>query len=226
MDHNRVHRLRLALLVGPGVAVLMSACSAVSSTAPLSTASGTLSPAPSVAPSAPSATPVPPVAPAPVATESNPPGDIPDNQAFVSYAPAGAGFSVKVPEGWARTGTGTHVFFTDKLNSVTISSDAATDPLTSAWVSRTIVPALRSSVPKFQLLGVAAVSRPAGAGVLVTYLADSATDPVTGKVVRDSVERYVFEHGGHLVTLTLAGPKGADNVDPWRKVTDSLVWTP
>ncbi|MDT7564604.1 MAG: hypothetical protein QOG76_3228, partial [Pseudonocardiales bacterium] len=26
--------------------------------------------------------------------------------------------------------------------------------------------------------------------------------------------------------LTLSGPKGADNVDPWRKVTDSLRWTP
>jgi hypothetical protein len=24
--------------------------------------------------------------------------------------------------------------------------------------------------------------------------------------------------------LTLSGPKGADNVDPWRKITDSLRW--
>jgi hypothetical protein len=26
------------------------------------------------------------------------------------------------------------------------------------------------------------------------------------------------------VTLTLSGPKDADNVDPWRLVTDSLRW--
>jgi hypothetical protein len=26
------------------------------------------------------------------------------------------------------------------------------------------------------------------------------------------------------VVLTLSGPKGADNVDPWRKITDSLWW--
>jgi len=31
-------------------------------------------------------------------------------------------------------------------------------------------------------------------------------------------------HSGTEVVLTLAGPKGADNVDPWRTVTDSLAW--
>ena len=38
--------------------------------------------------------------------EVNPAGDIPDNQAYVAYAPPGAGYSVKVPEGWARTTAG------------------------------------------------------------------------------------------------------------------------
>jgi len=50
-------------------------------------------------------------------------------------------------------------------------------------------------------------------------------DPVTGKTVTDSVERYVFTHGGRTAVLTLSGPRGADNVDPWRIVTDSLRWT-
>src|SRR5690242_20999784 len=44
--------------------------------------------------------------PAAVATESNPPGDIPDNQAFVAYTSPADGFLVKVPEGWGRTRTG------------------------------------------------------------------------------------------------------------------------
>lgn len=35
--------------------------------------------------------------------ESNPAGDIPDNQAYVTYTPAQGGFTVKVPEGWAQT---------------------------------------------------------------------------------------------------------------------------
>src|SRR3954452_163495 len=38
--------------------------------------------------------------------EVNPAGDIPDTQAYVAYSPPGAGFSVKVPEGWSRTTAG------------------------------------------------------------------------------------------------------------------------
>src|SRR5262245_2968240 len=57
----------------------------------------------------------------PNAAEASPPGDIPDNQVFVAYTPPGAGFSVKVPEGWSQTKGANGVTFTDKLNSVTIS---------------------------------------------------------------------------------------------------------
>ena len=60
------------------------------------------------------------VSPAPHQTESNPPGDIPDQQVFVAYAPPGAHFSVKVPEGWARSTTAQGIAFTDKLNSITV----------------------------------------------------------------------------------------------------------
>ena len=58
---------------------------------------------------------------------ASPPGDIPDNQVFVDYRPAGAGFAVKVPEGWARSAqAGGAVMFTDKLNSVAVQSGSAT----------------------------------------------------------------------------------------------------
>lgn len=69
------------------------------------------------------------------------------------------------------------------------------------------------------------VSRAAGPVVLITYGALSDPDPVTGKSRPNDVQRYEFWHAGQGVTLTLAGPKGADNVDPWRKITDSLRWT-
>ena len=59
--------------------------------------------------------------------------------------------------------------------------------------------------------------------MLVTYEADSAPNAVTGKAVREAVERYTFWRAGQQVVLTLSGPKGADNVDPWRIVTNSLV---
>jgi hypothetical protein len=48
---------------------------------------------------------------------------------------------------------------------------------------------------------------------------------VTGKRRTDAVERYLFFHHGREAILTLSGPKGADNVDPWRIITDSLRWT-
>ncbi len=53
--------------------------------------------------------------------ESNPPGDIPDNQAFVVYTAADQSYSVKYPEGWARTTAGPEVMFSDKFNSITLS---------------------------------------------------------------------------------------------------------
>lgn len=53
---------------------------------------------------------------APVPVERNLPGDIPDNLAFISYADKAGGYPFTHPEGWAQTGTGTRVVFTDKLN--------------------------------------------------------------------------------------------------------------
>ena len=79
--------------------------------------------------------------------------------------------------------------------------------------------------PKFADPRAATVTRTAGTGVLLTYQRDSATDPVTGKVVRDAVQRYSFFRAGTRVDLTLTGPSNADNVDPWRIVSDSLTWT-
>jgi hypothetical protein len=138
--------------------------------------------------------------------ESSPPGDIPDNQAYVAYR--GSGYSVKVPEGWARTTAAGAVTFTDKLNSVRIESRAT-----------------GAAAPKPAGAKLSTVSRPAGQAARITYVAKSAPDPVTGRRVTDAVERYVFTHGGRAVVLTLSGPKGADNVDPWKLITSSLRWT-
>lgn len=45
-------------------------------------------------------------------TETNPAGDIPDNQAYVPFTPPGGGFTVKIPEGWASTTAGPTTTFT------------------------------------------------------------------------------------------------------------------
>jgi hypothetical protein len=159
------------------------------------------------------------------APEVNPPGDIPDNQAFVAFAPPGAGFTIKVPEGWARTTKGGATLFEGNLNSVRLESRAATTATSAAQVRRTVVPRLRATVPGFRAGTVTTVSRPAGRAVRITYGATAAANAVTGRRTATDVELYLFFHAGHEARITLSGPKGADNVDPWRTITTSLRWT-
>lgn len=159
----------------------------------------------------------------PNAPEVVEPGDIPDNQAFVAFASADGIYSVKVPEGWARTETNGVVAFTDKYNSITVRSTTATAAPTVSSVTSSGLTDVTPD-PTFALTDVTPVTRKAGDGVLATFEIGSAPNPVTGKKALLAVERYVFFHNGTEVTLTLSGAKGADNVDPWKIVSDSLTW--
>lgn len=77
--------------------------------------------------------------PAAPATEVNPAGDITHNQAYVAFTPPGGGFSVKVPEGWVRTGKGTVTSFTDKLNRIELAPvSAASGPTTGSVTAQTV----------------------------------------------------------------------------------------
>ncbi len=160
----------------------------------------------------------------PNAPEVNPAGDIPDNQAFVAYTPPGGSYSVKVPEGWARTDGAGVITFTDKLNSVRMESAAVPTAPTVESARATEVPEITALAKNYEPGKVDSVPRPAGDVVLITYRADSAPDPVTGKIIHLDVERYEFYRDGTEVILTLSGPQGADNVDPWKIVTDSFSW--
>lgn len=158
--------------------------------------------------------------------EVNPAGDIPDNQAYVAYSPPASRFSVKVPEGWARTvRPGGVTSFTDKLNRVQMQQRAAASAPTLGVTQHSVIPTLAKTVPGFRGARVSTVSRTAGRAIRITYQATSPVDPVTGRSHTDAVERYEFFHRGTSVVLTLSGPKGADNVDPWKIVTDSLRYT-
>jgi hypothetical protein len=158
-------------------------------------------------------------------SEQSPPGDIPDNQAYVAYHPPGAAFTVKVPEGWSRSASSGAVTFTDKLNSIRIESAPAAAAPTAAQGTQAEVPKLAKTVKGFQAGKVGVVDRKSGKALRITYLADAQANTVTGKTGQDAVERYVFFHKGSDAILTLSGPKGADNVDPWKIVTDSVTWT-
>ncbi|GHJ43397.1 lipoprotein [Catellatospora sp. TT07R-123] len=157
--------------------------------------------------------------------ENNPIGDIPDNQVFVAYTPPEGGYTVKVPEGWSRTEAGGAVRFTDKLNTIVLRSEPAqTAP--DAASGRADLVELQRTAKNFTPGEVKTVDRKGGTVLLVTYRADAPADPVTGKIINDDVERYQYFHAGKIISITLSGPHGADNVDPWRIVTDSLAYTP
>ncbi|MGI9120586.1 MAG: hypothetical protein ACR2G7_10800 [Acidimicrobiales bacterium] len=160
----------------------------------------------------------------PNAPEVNSAGDIPDDQVFVAYTPPSGGYGVRVPEGWARSETDGTVVFTDKLNSFRMESVAAARAPSTQSAEQEEVPAIRAASRDFEPGNVSEVTRKAGKAILITYRADGAPDPVTAKVLHLDVERYELWRGGTQVTLTLSGPQGADNVDPWRIVTDSFQW--
>jgi len=160
----------------------------------------------------------------PNAPEQNSAGDIPDNQVFVPYTPPDGGYSLKVPEGWARTETAGAVVFTDKLNSIRMEATPATAAPTVDSARRDELPAIAQASPKYEAGKVTQLKRKAGPAVLITYRADGQPNEVTGKVIHLDVERYEFWRNGTEVILTLSGPQGADNVDPWKIVTDSFSW--
>lgn len=161
----------------------------------------------------------------PNVAEINPAGDIPDNQVFVKYLALNRTYSLVVPEGWGRTETTGVTTFADHFNSIRVEVKKSPSAPTVATARATEVPGLQRAVSGFSVGNVTSASRAAGPVLLVTYRANSAADAVTGKSVVLDVERYEFWRNGTELTITLSAPQGSDNVDPWKKVTDSFAWS-
>jgi hypothetical protein len=158
------------------------------------------------------------------AQEVNPGGDIPDTQAYIAYSfPSGA-FTITVPEGWARTVTNGVITFTSHYNSVTLQTVAAASAPTTSSASAHEVPAIQRQSSSVVIGKVSALVRTAGPVILITYHTNSPADPVTGRYAVVAVERYEFWRNGVEAVVTLAAPVGADNVDPWKTITNSFAW--
>ena len=218
----------LAVVAAVGLAGCGSGSSSPSSTAPTAPAPSSSVSSSATAPATPSKTPSAVASSstpsAPAATEFNPPGDIPDDAVFVDHTARGTHVHFSVPEGWAQTRSGPVTTYTDKYNSVSIEVRQQSKPSTVASAKAHDVPKLQATVSSFQLKDVAPTTRQHGSGIEITYLLDSPPNQVTGKVVRDAVERFQFWHAGEEAILSLTGPENADNVDPWQIVSDSLQW--
>jgi hypothetical protein len=160
---------------------------------------------------------------APLPPEKHPPGDIPDSQVFVVHR-SPLGFTLKVPEGWARRVTPDGVSFSSTYDGIAVGvSSAATAP-SVASVKREQALALQNSPAAVRIAKIAAVRLPAGPAVWISYSSNSEPNPVTGKAIRLENEQYLFWKDGKLATLTLYAPYGADNVDQWRLMSRSFRW--
>lgn len=155
-----------------------------------------------------------------VASEKNPPGDIPDDQVFVPYASSAGGYSLKVPEGWARSEKSTDVAFIDKFDGVAVIVDAsATAPTVKDVVAR-----LGKSEKALKVNTEKEIRLPAGSALLIKYECESDANPVTNKRIRLENEAYVFYKSGKMAILILWAPIGADNADQWKLISESFRW--
>jgi hypothetical protein len=160
-----------------------------------------------------------------IAPEVNPPGDIPDNQAFVTYTSTEGGYSVAMPEGWARRESGPNVSFVDKLHRFTVEITCAAAAPTEESAKTTDAAFLAKHEPAFALVEVTSIDLPAGPAILIRYQANSAPDEVTGKQTRLDVDCYELFQNGQMAAISLAGPAGSDNVDVSNQVSRSFRWT-
>ena len=158
-----------------------------------------------------------------IAVEKNPPGDIPDNQAFVAFK-SSLGFSVKVPEGWARRELPGGVSFSDKYNELQVAVSPQASAPTLSSLKQNEVAALEKSPKAIRVTSVKALALPAGQAFAVHYGANSDPNPVTNKAIRLDNERYYFWKAGRLATLTVSAPAGADNADQWQLMAKSFAW--
>jgi hypothetical protein len=149
-------------------------------------------------------------------------GDIPDNQVFLGFRNAAAGYSIQYPEGWLQHGRGQSVSFQDKNNRIRIVASAG--PAFTAAFIRADLAALKSANASFQATAPSSLELPAGPAFKVSYSTESAPDPVTNKRVTLQVDRYYVSMGGKRAIVDLGAATGVDNVDAYKMIIRSLRW--
>jgi hypothetical protein len=155
--------------------------------------------------------------------ERNPPGDIPDNQVFIDYV-SPLGFTLKVPEGWARQDLADGASFADKYGRITMTQTTAPKMPTVDAAKQTLVPDLEKSLHAVTVTAIKPAKLPAGPAVLVSYGSNSDPNPVTNKAIRLENDRYYFWKDEKLVAVNFSAPAGADNADQWDMMAKSFRW--
>jgi hypothetical protein len=149
-------------------------------------------------------------------------GDIPDNQNFLTFKDAKDGFSMRYPEGWAQKRSATGITFQDKNNLVRVDIHKGAVPT---------VAGVTADLQKLKAKDPTLVAKPAqrfpvkgAAAIKVVYTTRSAPNPVTGKRVVLTVDRYELSKAGKVAVVDLGTPVGVDNVDAYRMMIESFKW--
>jgi hypothetical protein len=158
-----------------------------------------------------------------VAPEVSPPGDIPDNQAFITFKSA-FGFSIKVPEGWARTDLSNETIYADKYNHIALVTDQTAAVADLATAKSSLAPEIEKTGRAVKIGNISVVKLKAGPTLKIAYDSNSAPNAVTNRQVREENEAFYFVRDGKRVILRLSAPKGADNVDQWKLISSSFRW--
>jgi hypothetical protein len=162
------------------------------------------------------------VAKTPLPAESNPPGDIPDTQAFVTYASPALHFLIDAPEGWSRTQSRGKVMFHDKFDGESVQT--ASGNCTSGDPRTALAESVLHAGDAVTSVRVESIALPAGPAHRAWYEVNSAPEPVTNKRVRLAANAYLLERDGRCALIMLWAPLGADNVDQWQRIARSFRW--
>ncbi len=160
----------------------------------------------------------------PVAPEKNPPGDIPDNQAFVKYVSSEGGYELEAPEGWARKTNGMDVTFIEKLDGLSTVVTNSSQAPSAESIRTNQAEKLKKTERAVTIKNIKAVKLKNGPAVLMVYESNSEPDPVTNKQVRIENDAFFYYKKAKIAELRLWAPLGADNVDQWRRISNSFRW--
>ena len=149
-------------------------------------------------------------------------GDIPDNQAFLTYDNHGAGYSIRYPEGWARKGSGSDVTFQDRANVIHVVLSPGKSPTVAGVIAG--LEEVKRRDPTVKPGSAHTVSINGSPVIKVTYTRLSAPEPVTGKRLPLTIDRYVYSSGTKVAIVDLGTPVGVDNVDAYRMISESFQW--
>ena len=150
-------------------------------------------------------------------------GDIPDNAVFLTIHGTNPAFSIQYVEGWQVSQQPDGVVIRDKDSSETVSIVAPHADV-PGYVASTDLPDLQAK-SGFKLVKQDTVKVGGSSYAHIVYHVPAPPDPVTGKQVPSTVDRYYVSGPNGLAIVSLSTPDGVDNVDAFRQMIESFRWS-